>query len=113
MKIHHAKSIEEAINDFQIFLESDLYTKFRPTEVLTIKGKKEKKHYKRSVKNKMSKKYICDRCEKLLTDKEYKKSEAKYTFLDLCKKCLPKYLKFQEKQEKERVKFMNQEERKR
>ena len=52
-------------------------------------------------------------CKKLLTDKEYKKSRAKYIFLDLCKKCLPKYLKFQEKQEKERVEFMNPKERKR
>ncbi len=61
----------------------------------------------------MAKKYICDMCKKLLTDKEYKKSRAKYIFLDLCKKCLPKYLKFQEKQEKERVEFMNPKERKR
>ena len=30
MKVHHAKSINEAIDDLHTFFECDLYTKFRP-----------------------------------------------------------------------------------
>lgn len=37
MKIHKPKTIVEAINDLQQFLECDLYTLFRPKEI--IKGK--------------------------------------------------------------------------
>ncbi|HUS49921.1 MAG TPA: hypothetical protein VMZ91_07130 [Candidatus Paceibacterota bacterium] len=37
MKIHKPKTIQEAIDDLQVFLESDLYSKFRPIE--EIKGK--------------------------------------------------------------------------
>ena len=29
-RIHKPKTVEEAINDLQTFLESDLYSKFRP-----------------------------------------------------------------------------------
>jgi len=36
MKIHKPKSIKEAIDSLQGFLECDMYTKFRPIE--TIKG---------------------------------------------------------------------------
>jgi len=32
MKIHKPKSIQEAIDDLQQFLEADLYTKFRPEQ---------------------------------------------------------------------------------
>jgi len=32
MQIHNAESIKEAIADCQMFLESDLYTKFRPEQ---------------------------------------------------------------------------------
>ena len=32
MKIHKPKSIQEAINDLQQFLEADLYSKFRPEQ---------------------------------------------------------------------------------
>ena len=30
MKLHHAKTINEAIDDLQTFFDCDLYTKFRP-----------------------------------------------------------------------------------
>jgi len=30
IKLHHPKTLAEAINDFQVFLESDIYSKFRP-----------------------------------------------------------------------------------
>ena len=53
MKISHAKTIYEAINDLQVFLESDLYTLFRPEEELPTgkKGKKEIWCRKDSFKN--------------------------------------------------------------
>ena len=38
MKIHKPKTIKEAINDLQQYLEADLYSKFRPIE--KIQGKK-------------------------------------------------------------------------
>jgi uncharacterized coiled-coil DUF342 family protein len=34
MKLYHPKTIKEAINHFQDFLECDLYSKFRPTKRL-------------------------------------------------------------------------------
>ena len=50
MKIHHAKSIKEAIDDCQEFLDSDLYTKFRPEHQLPIGKKgKIKKFYREDV----------------------------------------------------------------
>lgn len=36
MKVHKPKTIEEAINDLQQFLESDLYSRFRPAHTLPI-----------------------------------------------------------------------------
>lgn len=41
MKVHKAKSVREAIENFQEFLECDMYTKFRPAQTLPI-GKKGK-----------------------------------------------------------------------
>ena len=35
-KIHKAESIKEAINDIQTFFESDLYSKFRPAQILPL-----------------------------------------------------------------------------
>jgi len=32
MKLHKPKSIQEAIDDLQQFLEADLYSKFRPEQ---------------------------------------------------------------------------------
>jgi len=56
----------------------------------------------------MANKYTCDRCGKLLTDKEYKKSESSVTgFRDFCKSCLKDWIKFSSKQEKEYIEFMN------
>jgi len=42
IKIHHAESVNEAIDDLQTFLECDLYSKFRPENriPLTENGKK-------------------------------------------------------------------------
>lgn len=42
MKTYEPKSIKEAIDDFQTFLECDLYTSFRP-EIKLPTGKKGKK----------------------------------------------------------------------
>ena len=42
MKIHKPKTISEAINDLEMFLECDLYSKFRPAHKLPT-GKKGKK----------------------------------------------------------------------
>ncbi len=39
MKIHKPKTIKEAIDNCQIFLECDLYSRFRPAQTLPI-GKK-------------------------------------------------------------------------
>lgn len=36
MKIHKPKTIKEAIDDFQEFLECDLYSRFRPVQTLPI-----------------------------------------------------------------------------
>jgi len=36
MKIHKPKTIKEAIDDFQVFLECDLYSRFRPAQMLPI-----------------------------------------------------------------------------
>ena len=50
MKIHHAKTTGEAIDDLQAFLECDLYTLFRPEISFPAKrgGKKVKvKFYRR------------------------------------------------------------------
>ena len=46
IKISHPKSISEAINDIQTFLECDLYTKFRPEHIIPLKekGKAKKIH---------------------------------------------------------------------
>jgi len=41
MKIYKPKTIKEAIDDCQEFLECDLYTRFRPAQTLPI-GKKGK-----------------------------------------------------------------------
>ena len=41
MKRHKPKSIQEAIHDLQVFLECDLYSRFRPAQTLPI-GKKGK-----------------------------------------------------------------------
>lgn len=41
--IHKPKTILEAINDLEVFLECDLYTKFRPTDIILNKIKKDKK----------------------------------------------------------------------
>ncbi len=41
MKIHKPKTIKEAIDDCQTFLECDLYSRFRPAHTLPI-GKKGK-----------------------------------------------------------------------
>jgi len=50
IKIHHASSIKEAIDDFQQFLECDLYTKFRPEQQFpTGKKGKIKKFYRQDV----------------------------------------------------------------
>ena len=42
MKIYKPKTIKEAIDDLQTFLECDLYSKFRPEQIipLIVKGKK-------------------------------------------------------------------------
>ena len=42
MKIYKPKTIKESIDDLQTFLESDLYSKFRPEQIipLIVKGKK-------------------------------------------------------------------------
>jgi hypothetical protein len=42
MKIAYPESIEEAINQLEQFLDSDLYTKFRPEIRLPIKKRIEK-----------------------------------------------------------------------
>ena len=44
IKVTKPKSISEAINELQTFLECDLYTKFRPEQIipLTKKGKETK-----------------------------------------------------------------------
>ena len=34
MKTHKPKTIKEAIDDLQIFFECDIYSKFRPREIL-------------------------------------------------------------------------------
>ena len=46
MKIHHAKTVEEAIDDLKEFLECDLYTKFRPEIKLPGKKGKIEKFYR-------------------------------------------------------------------
>ena len=52
--------------------------------------------------------YKCDKCGKLLTEKEYKKSMGSVTgYHDFCQNCLKDWIKFSDKQEKERIKFMN------
>ena len=50
MKVHHPESIKEAIFELQEFLESDLYTKFRPEHNLpTGKNRKIEKWYRKDV----------------------------------------------------------------
>lgn len=49
MKIHKPKTIQEAINDLQVFLECDMYTRFRPAHTLPIgKNGKDKILYRDS-----------------------------------------------------------------
>lgn len=36
MKIHKPKTIQEAINGLQVFLECDLYSRFRPAQTIPI-----------------------------------------------------------------------------
>lgn len=67
-----------------------------------------KGYYKTFAIDKMGHKYMCDRCGKLLTDKEYEKSDRSVTsYEDFCKGCFKDWIKFRDKQEIERVKFMN------
>jgi hypothetical protein len=47
IKIHHAKTVNEAIDDLEQFFDSDLYTKFRPE----IKFGKEKMYREDFFKN--------------------------------------------------------------
>lgn len=42
MKIHKPKSVKEAIDDFQVFLECDLYSKFRPEQIIPLSSPKNK-----------------------------------------------------------------------
>ena len=57
---------------------------------------------------KMANKYSCDRCGKVLTNKEYKKSESSVTgFRDFCKSCLKDWTVFTKIQDEELTSFMN------
>lgn len=50
MQTHKPKTIEEAINDLQTFLECDLYSKFRPAQTLPIgKNGKDETWYRQDV----------------------------------------------------------------
>jgi len=46
MKIYKPKTIKEAIDNLQTFLESDLYTKFRPEVIIPTSNKKKVKMYR-------------------------------------------------------------------
>jgi hypothetical protein len=49
MKIYKPKTIQEAINNLQVFLECDLYTRFRPAQTLPIgRNGKDKTWYRDS-----------------------------------------------------------------
>jgi len=102
MKIHKPKSIKEAIGDLQVFLESDLYTKLRPIEMVN------KKKYCREDFLKTEEeflKYLNDHFKilnkhiiKLIGKKEFKKEQSQkqrltriYTGKEiLCKECKTK-----------------------